>query len=420
MSGSRIGRAEAEAEAGAGPGAEATPAYRGFGEAPPRSRAERRILAAGRIAALCGLLSLASGLLGAPVARAVLIAGPDGSINTTAPDPDPGFDHVGRIGGLSGVYLDNGWVVTASHVGAGSIVLQGVSYAPVPGSEIRLTNADAPDPDLVVFKLYEEPPLPALDLPSGPVAGGESVIMVGNGRNRGAATTWEGVDGWQYASGRTMRWGTNRVGDVGVDTEIPLGSGPSQTRSFILNFDELRGPARDDPEGQAVPGDSGGAVFAFRNGAPELIGLLFAQSLFVDQPAETALFGQSSLVADLHFYQPQIQAIIQQPECADGLDNDGDGLADHPDDPGCEDALDPSELDPAIECDNGLDDDGDSLVDWPEDDGCDDLTDASEVPEPGRALALSIGAGWIFGLGRWRQRARFHRPRSMDSAITLG
>jgi len=31
-------------------------------------------------------------------------------------------------------------------------------------------------------------------------------------------------------------------------------------------------------------------------------------------------------------------------ECNDGLDNDGDGLAD-PDDPGCDDALDDDETD---------------------------------------------------------------------------
>jgi len=39
-------------------------------------------------------------------------------------------------------------------------------------------------------------------------------------------------------------------------------------------------------------------------------------------------------------------------DCSDGLDNDGDGKTDFPDDPGCSSASDPSEVD-------GDDDDGD-------------------------------------------------------------
>lgn len=381
--------------------------------------------AAGR--AIAGvILLLASGALVPPVARAVLIAGPDGEINTTAPDPDPGFDHVGVIGGLSGVYLGDGWVWTASHVGIGTFVLGGVSYAPIPGSLIRLSNAAGAAPDLVLFKLFERPPLPALSLGSVPPALNELVTLVGNGRNRGTATTWNGIGGWEYGAGRTLRWGTNRIAEVGVDIDIPLSSGPSTTRSFSMSFDSLRGSSRDDPEAQAVPGDSGGAAFAWRNGAPELVGLIFAQSLFQDQPGQTALFGNSSLAADVWFYRDQVLAALSLSDCIDGLDNDGDGLIDHPEDAGCLDPADPNELNPGIECDNGSDDDGDALVDWPEDDGCEDVTDPSEVPEPGLGAGLAIGAVWVSLLGRRdrdhrrRQLARFQRPRHIESTITCG
>jgi len=368
------------------------------------------------------ILLLASGALVAPGARAVLIAGPDGEINTTAPAPDPGFDHVGVINGLSGVYLGRGWVLTASHVGMGTFVLGGVSYAPIPGSLIRLNNdGGGNDPDLVLFKLFERPPLPELGLASGPPASNESVVLVGNGRNRGAAIVWNSTDGWEYGAGRTLRWGTNRIDDIGVDIDIGLGSGPSTTRSFIMEFDSLRGPSADDPEAVAVPGDSGGAAFAWRSGGPELIGLLFAQSLFLEQPAQTAVFGNASLAADVWVYRDQILAARSLSDCSDGLDNDGDGLIDHPGDAGCLDPADPSELDPAIECDNGIDDDGDGLVDWPEDAGCEDVTDPSEVPEPGLGLGLAIGAAWVSLLGRrGPQLRRFQRPRHIESAITCG
>jgi glucose/arabinose dehydrogenase len=49
------------------------------------------------------------------------------------------------------------------------------------------------------------------------------------------------------------------------------------------------------------------------------------------------------------------------PECTDGLDNDGDGATDHPDDPGCSG---PFQLLEGTACDNNNDDDGDGFVDW--------------------------------------------------------
>jgi hypothetical protein len=63
--------------------------------------------------------------------------------------------------------------------------------------------------------------------------------------------------------------------------------------------------------------------------------------------------------------------------CADGLDNDGDGLIDLAD-PGCDDASDDFETSAALVCDDGLDNDGDTLVDSA-DPGCDDPLDTSEL-----------------------------------------
>jgi hypothetical protein len=47
--------------------------------------------------------------------------------------------------------------------------------------------------------------------------------------------------------------------------------------------------------------------------------------------------------------------------CNDGLDNDGDGLTDYPNDPGCADALSGPENPP---CSDKHDNDGDGLFDW--------------------------------------------------------
>ncbi len=69
---------------------------------------------------------------------------------------------------------------------------------------------------------------------------------------------------------------------------------------------------------------------------------------------------------------------IGTPECLDGVDSlDGDGLVDYPDDPGCDSPTDPLETSPALVCDDGLDNDGDFLADVA-DPGCDSPTDPSE------------------------------------------
>ncbi|MBA3456906.1 MAG: hypothetical protein H0T42_27705 [Deltaproteobacteria bacterium] len=69
------------------------------------------------------------------------------------------------------------------------------------------------------------------------------------------------------------------------------------------------------------------------------------------------------------------------PPCSDKIDNDGDGLTDYPDDPGCVHPTDDSEDSGAMPlCSDGRDNDGDGLTDYPYDPGCtlpnvDDETD---------------------------------------------
>ena len=64
--------------------------------------------------------------------------------------------------------------------------------------------------------------------------------------------------------------------------------------------------------------------------------------------------------------------------CRDGSDNDGDGYTDWPDDPGCQNKNDNSELNLNIECDDGSDNDGDDDIDM-NDGGCSSPTDDDET-----------------------------------------
>jgi len=81
------------------------------------------------------------------------------------------------------------------------------------------------------------------------------------------------------------------------------------------------------------------------------------------------------------------------PQCSDGLDNDGDGLTDFPEDQGCTDAQD-DETDttptptptptPQPQCSDGVDNDSDGETDFPNDPGCTDDVDTDETdPAPG-------------------------------------
>jgi hypothetical protein len=66
------------------------------------------------------------------------------------------------------------------------------------------------------------------------------------------------------------------------------------------------------------------------------------------------------------------------PQCGDGIDNDGDGLIDLGQDPGCTSPSDNSELDNLPQCSDGIDNDADGMVDFPNDPGCDSPTDNLE------------------------------------------
>ncbi|MDD5751432.1 MAG: DUF11 domain-containing protein, partial [Candidatus Peribacteraceae bacterium] len=65
-------------------------------------------------------------------------------------------------------------------------------------------------------------------------------------------------------------------------------------------------------------------------------------------------------------------------QCSDGIDNDGDGATDYPNDPSCSDADDNDETYPKTACEDGIDNDGDGLADYPNDPGCTSRLDMDE------------------------------------------
>ncbi len=70
-----------------------------------------------------------------------------------------------------------------------------------------------------------------------------------------------------------------------------------------------------------------------------------------------------------------VDVFVGAPQCADGEDNDEDGLIDL-EDPGCENALDNDER--QLQCADGVDNDDDGLIDFPADPGCGSAGDNDE------------------------------------------
>ena len=256
-------------------------------------------------------------LLGfAPAANSVIIDSGEGSGNTTAPTPDPGWSNVGLRGSWGAVYLGDGWVLTANHVPAGSVELDGVVYPNLPSLTTQIENPDSSGADLIVFGLAPPHPLlPDLPLASASPAVGEPAILIGPGRNRGAATAWQPdpplpqtIGGYEWGTGHSMRWGTNVI--VTRPATPVLG-----TTAISTEFDEAATPH----ECQAADGDSGGALFVENAGSWELAGVLFAIGQFGEQPPDSALYGNPTYAVDISFYRDSILDITSVPEPEEGL-----------------------------------------------------------------------------------------------------
>jgi len=273
-------------------------------------------------------------------ARAVIIETGDGTGNVIAPPDDPGWVNLGTRGNLTVVYLGRRWVLTANHVGAGNVVLEGQTYSPVPGSAIQFENPDTSPADLMVFKIFGDPGLRRLDIASFPPVVGDPLTAIGNGRNRGSPTTFMGLGGYDWGSGNSMRWGSNLVSEIDILVDT--------TYSFAVTFTDPLDPSATVDEAAGANGDSGGGVFTKAGGGWYLVGILFAISQYTDQPSTTSIYGNRLFAVDLSFYRDDILAVIEQKSCSDGLDDDGDGFTDFPADPECVSANDDSESIPGV------------------------------------------------------------------------
>lgn len=271
----------------------------------------------------------------ASVAQAVIIGPGDGTQNTTGTGMSSGWNYVGTVNGASGVYLGNGWVLTAAHVGVSSFTLSGVTYSPNSGAT-RLHNGDSSNADLILFHLATSPNLPWLTIGSSTPTNGTTIYMVGYGRdNRNTSATYYTVNtvpstwtwtvdsnyhtadagGLGYGTSQIKRWGTNKV-----DGTTSIDAGYGMTSLLAANFygtslaNGLSNYINSTPgttyEALVSSGDSGGGVF---DSSGTLLGVNNYLGTVNGQPADTAIFGDVSYMADLSVYRSQIVSVVPEP-----------------------------------------------------------------------------------------------------------
>jgi PEP-CTERM motif len=271
---------------------------------------------------------------------------------------DPGWNNVSQ-GGPNYIYLGNGWVLSARHVGVSTATFWTgsslSSYDPIPNQNFVLTNPVSSGltdsqgtftTDLRLIRINGEPSLPSIfgANPAFTIATQEptlnsEVTFIGQGPTRAAnPSTWDAswnpggspaqFNGYDTLGDYTKRWGKNFLASNqglggtggGVSQPISLWTGDGITRQIVSLSTEFKlDQTANTYEAQAVSGDSGSSVFRVNptTNKWELIGIVNAAFRFSNQPSTIAVYtnppnasGDLTSFADLSYYHDQIFNII--------------------------------------------------------------------------------------------------------------
>jgi hypothetical protein len=257
---------------------------------------------------------------------AVVINSGNGSGNTNAPsgpNGDLGWNYVGMVNGASGVYLGAyggaNWVLTANHVGFGNFSLDGTTYSAINGSGRQIGSIDLYAYQITVGQGTGLSLLSNLTLAGTSPATGETLTMIGNGKNRDPSRTYWAVNtsstpwtwnessppfynasGYELLSSSSKRWGSNLADGV-----VTVNS-----TSMIQTAFDQSGTAN---EAQGAIGDSGGGVFAINNGSYQLAGIINSVTRFSGQTENTAVFGNRTYSIDVASYRSAILNSVPEP-----------------------------------------------------------------------------------------------------------
>ena len=273
-----------------------------------------------------------------PSAAAVIHGGDAG--NLSAPGDNPGWDRVGRVDSAgSGVYLGNGWVITAEHVigvAADTFTVEGgTTYDTIAGAEngVRLgSTAGAADIDLYMFRVDVSvgnlSGLGDLQIASAAPSNETQGVHMGTGKGQTSSTetTWYvdtspvDPDPWIWSTSPFGGWDTNAYGyswddDASRDTRWNY----QHVNNSDYDFWGMEGFTTDFEElsdyGMVADADSGSGFFVKTGITWELAGVAHAVGItYSGQPGSTGVFGNWSIYSDLSAYSGQISDTMAIPE----------------------------------------------------------------------------------------------------------
>lgn len=241
---------------------------------------------------------------------AIIVFGGDNDSTTGNPGCGVPFDSVGGMAGGSGVYLGNGYVLTAKHVSIGDITFGSAVYH-VDSSVGKIPiNVPGSNVDLAVFKLTESPNVAAVTLYGGGVEriGGVLSVVAGWGVGRDPSVSVDSnIVAWGNASTRAHRWGTQTVVAAGF---APAGDG------YPYSYFALQTHAAGTSQSSAALTvyDSGGALFTNVDGNWYLSGIAAGV-----QKSGSSTFGDDLVPGDMNQfvnvapYKNQILTLVPEP-----------------------------------------------------------------------------------------------------------
>lgn len=258
---------------------------------------------------------------------------------------DLAHENVGKVGGGSGIYLGNGWVLTARHIGHSSFTLGETTYYNDNQNSYTVLNPtgieglNSAETDLHLFHLTEEPDLPSVKIATEPPAVGSKVFMLGFGQRQSNTLSYWTLDydgyiwtpsetptdywGYTLTSTREFSWGFNNVVGSG-DGPTPITHIKSVNGIDIIGLKTIFNSQYFDS--QAVGGDSGGAVFYQETSGDWVLGGIISSVEYILNTPTQALHYAATYSVALSFYEDQILSVIT-PAPIPG-DANGDGVVD--------------------------------------------------------------------------------------------